>query len=271
METSPLLKNSRLLAGATAVTVLGVSACGGPAGHENQPDAGIQQTTTVEVFAAASLNNAGAELEATYEKANPGVDISFNFAGSSKLVQQIQEGATPDMLITADAATMNGALENAKELKGASIEVIATNALVLATANGNPADISTLDDLTRQGVITALCAAEVPCGKLAHQELESKNIEPATMTEEANVTDVSAKVATGEADAGFIYTTGAASIKKQDQDITVIELPGLERNAYPLAVTKSGSGNDAAKSFADWLANSDEASAILTDYGFTTA
>lgn len=270
METSPLFKSSRLLTGAAAVTVLGLSACGGSAGQENQ-DAGGQQAGAVEVFAAASLNNAGAELEAAYEKANPGVDITFNFAGSSKLVQQIQEGATPDLLITADASTMSGALENTDELQGVSTEVIATNALVLATANGNPADITVLDDLTKQGVITALCAAEVPCGKLAHQELDGKNIVPATVTEEANVTDVSTKVATGEADAGFIYTTDAASIKKQDQDITVIDLPDLDRNEYPLAVTKSGADNEAAKNFAEWLANSEEASAILTDYGFTTA
>lgn len=250
--------------------MLGLSACNSSADQGNQ-GAGAQQSATVEVFAAASLNNAGVDLEATYEKANPGVDIIFNFAGSSKLVQQIQEGATPDMLMTADASTMIGALEKAEELKGVSTEVIATNALVLATAHGNPADISALDDLTRQGVITALCAAEVPCGKLAHQELHGKNIVPATVTEEANVTDVSTKVATGEADAGFIYTTDAASIKMQGQDITVLELPGVERNAYPLAVTKSGSLNDAAKSFADWLAHSDQASVILTDYGFTTA
>lgn len=226
-------------------------------------------TTTVEIFAAASLSAAGADLETAYEQAHPGVDVVFNYAGSSKLIQQIGEGATPDILITADAVTMTRGQETLDELADTTPHTIATNTLVLATAPNNPANIRTLTDLATGGTLTALCAAEVPCGRLAHQALTNAGITPASTTEETNVSGVATKVATGQVDAGFIYTTDATAIAK-DSTITVIQLPGIEPNAYPLALTTTGTTNPAATDLTTWLTESTEATTILITHGFTT-
>lgn len=249
--------------------LLGLTACGGAATSPQGQDAEVQ------LFAAASLGAVGDELIAAYRQENPQVSITATYAGSSQLVTQMVEGATPDLLITADSTTMNQALEKVEELAAATPETIATNALVLATAPGNPAAIDSLDDLAAPGVLTAICAEQVPCGRLAHQELSRQDVELATSTEEANVSAVSTKVATGQVDAGFIYSTDATAISataiSATDDITVITLPQVERNAYPLALTSSGQGKESAQNFANWLVTSEVAAQILADYGFEPA
>lgn len=231
---------------------------------------GSPASAPVQVFAAASLGAVGDELIAAYRQENPQADITATYEGSSQLVIQMTEGATPDLLITADSSTMAQAIGTVKELAGATPETIATNALVLATAPGNPAAIDSVDDLAASGVMTAICAQEVPCGRLGHQELTRQGITPAASTEEASVSAVVTKMATGQADAGFIYSTDATALSAAE-DITVIDLPDLERNAYALALTSTGQAKASAQDFANWLATSEKAAQILTAYGFQPA
>lgn len=225
---------------------------------------------TVTVFAAASLGQAGEELITAYRTEHPDVEIIATYAGSSQLVTQMGEGASADLLITADTTTMKTAQANIDALAQASPQVIASNKLVLATAPGNPASVGSVNDLASPGVITALCAPQVPCGRLAQQELAQTDITPAKSTQEANVSAVTTKISSGQADAGFIYSTDAKALSAS-QNITIIELPGLESNSYPMALTEAGQANPTARDFASWLAESEQASAILTHYGFNPA
>lgn len=252
--------------------VLALAACapGSPASAPESSQGSTGADAPVQVFAAASLGAVGDELIAAYRQENPQADITATYAGSSQLITQMTEGATPDLLITADSTTMTQAIDTVEELADSTPETIATNALVLATAPGNPAAIDSVDDLAASSVMTAICAQEVPCGRLAHQELSRRGITPATSTEEAHVSAVATKVATGQADAGFIYSTDATALSATE-DITVIDLPDLERNAYPLALTATGQAKASAQDFANWLATSEKAAQILTAYGFEPA
>ena len=149
--------------------------------------------------------------------------------------------------------------------------VLVTNKLVLVTAEGNPGKINSLDDLkTTEGVV-AVCKEDVPCGTIAHQELKKHDITLKNATTESKVTDVATKVTTGNADAGFIYTTDLAAAKKKGVNLGSVELTDVERNEYPAALSKTGSSSETAKKFNEWLKNSDEAKKILTEYGFNTA
>ena len=57
----------------------------------------IVEPQTLTVFAAASLTDAFTEIGKSFETANPGVTVTFNFAGSQALRTQIEEGgAQPD-------------------------------------------------------------------------------------------------------------------------------------------------------------------------------
>src|SRR5690242_3221387 len=61
---------------------------------------------TVNVFAAASLTDSLKEISAAYEKQS-GDKIAFNFAASSTLARQIEEGAPADIFFSADEAKMD--------------------------------------------------------------------------------------------------------------------------------------------------------------------
>lgn len=220
---------------------------------------------TVRVFAAASISTAAGDLAAAFTTDHPGTDLVFNFAGSPALVRQIAEGAPADVFISADAATMDTALE-LPEFTGAVPTVIATNRLVLATAPTNPGEIATVSDISDD--LIALCAPEVPCGALAHVALEKARVQPDYTTEETSVSDVARKISTGEVDAGFIYTTDAAALATT-QDVTIIDLEGDVDTTYPLALTTTGRDNPAARAFADFL-SSTVAADILIDHGFGT-
>ena len=272
---TPLAALSALAAATLALTGCGStqssSSSTASAGSSSSASAAGTQASSgkIQVFAAASLNNAGADLEKAYEAANPGVDITFVYEGSAKLVTQIEQGATPDMLITADTQNMDKA-KKLNEFSNSETNVLVTNKLVLVTAEGNPGKINSLDDLkTTEGVV-AVCKEDVPCGTLAHEELKKHDITLKNATTEGKVTDVATKVSTGNADAGFIYTTDLAAAKKKGANLGSIELTDVEPNEYPAALSKTGSSSEAAKKFNEWLKTSDEAKKILSDYGFNT-
>lgn len=226
----------------------------------------------ITVFAAVSLKNAGDDLaEAFAADGHEGATVTWNYAGSSKLVQQIDQGADADLFISADEANMEAA-QDLDKFEDADPQVIATNRLVLATAPGNLGSITDLNDLkTNDKLRIALCADGVPCGTLAHEYLEDQGITLKAPTEEANVSDVSTKVATGDVDAGFIYSTDAQAMQKNLKEtqgrVIVLDIPGIEDNRYPAALTSDGEENETATEFLEWL-QTDKAREILAEYGF---
>src|SRR5260370_8046236 len=62
---------------------------------------------TVSVFAAASLTAAFNALGTSFQGANSGVTMKFNFAGSPTLVTQIEQGAPADVFASADTTNMD--------------------------------------------------------------------------------------------------------------------------------------------------------------------
>src|ERR1700678_4581046 len=90
-------RDTGLVAGLCAATaVLVLTACSSSSGSTAASGgAGFGGTSakpsgTLVVFAAASLNGAFDKIGAQFEKANPGVTVKFNYAGSSSLVTSIK-------------------------------------------------------------------------------------------------------------------------------------------------------------------------------------
>ncbi len=130
-------------------------------------------TGSITVSAAASLTEAFTKMGTDFQKLNKGTTVTFNFAASSTLVQQIQGGAPADVFASADGANMQ------KLVSGGQVTPIpvdfASNFLTIVVKPGNPKNVKSLADLPNLGVVS-LCASTVPCGKYAAQALSQHGI-----------------------------------------------------------------------------------------------
>ncbi len=141
---------------------------------------------------------------------------------------------------------------------------------MLVVPSGNPAHITTVDDITKPGIKLVICAASVPCGDYARSVFTNLGISAAAMknvvSEASDVTQVVAQVALGQADAGFVYITDADAANGK---LTVINLPAAAKPATAdyIAVVKAGSHQAGAAAFVQDVL-SPRGQAILRADGF---
>ena len=261
------MRRIRVTLAATAAA-LALAACGGggePAAQSDRTAPAPAQTTVLNVFAAAALKEAFGEIEKTFEAANPGVDVTFNFAGSQDLVSQLAEGADADVLATANESTMAKAAEAG--LVGEQT-VFLSNTLTLVAPKGNPAGVTGLDSSLDNAKLV-VCDAEAPCGKLTKELTDALGITLNPVSAEPNVKDVLGKVASGEADAGVVYRTDANAAKDQ---VEAIDIQGADQavNKYPIAPVEATKNAELAQK---WIALvlSPEGQSVFERAGFTPA
>ena len=256
----------------TAVALLSavsLAACGGSpsrssTGASSDDAASGAVGGEITVFAAASLQKAYEEISTSFQEANPGSSVTFDFQGSQDLVSNLAEGSTADVLATADTRTMDDAAGGG--LVGEQRE-FATNVLSIIVPEGNPAGITGFDEsLNAEGVNLVICddQAGVPCGTATREMEEATGVTLHPASEETKVSSVQEKVESGEADAGIVYATNAASAKGTEE-ITIPD-HGIV-NHYPIATTASASNPAGGRAFVDFVL-SDKGREILAKYGF---
>src|SRR5262249_18293927 len=121
------------------------------------------------VFAAASLTDAFNEIGQAFQQQYPGVTPKFNFAASTALRQQIEQGAKADVFASADQAQMDMAKKNG--VIGGEDRLFAKNKLVMIYPTANPGKLSTVQDLAKPGLKFVLTDKSVPIGAYARQAL----------------------------------------------------------------------------------------------------
>ncbi len=241
------------------------------------PPTSTPEPRTLQVFAAASLTDAFTEIGKNFEAVNPGVTVSFNFAGSQALRTQIEEGAPADVFASANAKEMDTLVTETLVAQDTP-QVFLNNKLVVILPANNPAALEKLEDLATPGIKLVLAAEEVPVGKYARQALDAMNVQFGSdfkdkvlgnvVSNEDNVKQVVAKVQLGEADAGIVYTSDAVAAP----DLKTIEIPA-EVNViakYPIAPLTKSANTDLATAFIKYLLSSD-GQAVLQKWGFAPA
>lgn len=229
----------------------------------------------ITVYAAASLTEAFTEAGNQFSKRYPEAKVTFQFAASSALATQINEGAPADVFASADEAQMKNVTDKAN---ATSPRIFAKNQPVVVVPK-NSTLVTSFNDLAKPGVKLVLAAANVPIGRYSREILTkasaaSGGISPDfsdkalanLKSDEANVRAVLTKVQLGEADAGIVYVTdiGAAA-----NDVRQITIPANYNvvATYPMAVTKATKDSVTAQAFVDYILSA-EGQAILKKYGF---
>ena len=245
----------------SALLMTGLAACG----DDSEVDSGGD--TTLTVYAASSLTKTFEQIGTEFEAQHDGVTVEFSFGGSSDLVSQIQEGAPADVFASADEANMEKL--TAEDLEADDPQNFASNTLEIVTPPDNPAGITSFADLAKDGVNVVVCAPEVPCGAATVKVEEATGVDIQPVSEEQSVTDVLAKVTSGEADAGLVYVTDVLAAGEDVQGITFPESSEAV-NTYPVVALKDAADADLAQEFVD-LVLSDTGQSILEAAGFAPA
>ena len=267
----------RLLSAGLLLALL-LAACGGGDTAQEAPESASESESESEseaasesgvegdvlVFAAASLTDAFNELGSTFTEDNPDATVTFNFASSSQLATQITEGAPADVFASADTANMDKLVEAG--LNGDEPEIFATNLLTIIVAPDNPLGIAGVEDLANTDILTAICAAEVPCGRYANEIFTNAGITVTPVSLEQNVRGVVTKVTAGEADAGIVYETDVLAAGDEASGVEIPEDINVLAE-YAIASVGESQNVEVADAFIEFV-NGEEAQAILEEYGF---
>ena len=258
-----------------------------PAAPEETAPAETGLSGEIIVFAAASMTETLTELKDTFEAANPGVTITYNFDSSGTLKTQIEEGADCDLFISAGQKQMNqldieaDAAVNTDGLDfvdGATRIDLLENKVTLCVPEGSAKGIESFDALAEAlkagDVLLAMGNSDVPVGQytqkiLAYYELSEEELANAgCITYGTNVKEVTTHVSEGSVDCGVIYCTDAFSAGLTIVDYATPEMCG--QIIYPAAVLKTAQNPDDAKAFLDYLTGP-EATAVFESIGFSPA
>ena len=192
------------------------------------------------VLAAASLTEVLPRIEP---------DARYSFAGSNQLAQQIRQGAPADVFLSASA-------RYTQDLHAAGLVrkpvAFATNSLVLIVPRRNPAGLRSVADLDRARTVKLVVAGpKVPIGLYTREVLKRLGLLRVlrkAVSLESDVKGIVTKVALGEADAGFVYTTDVGPVASK-----VIAIPLSRRSQptvrYEVAVVAASARVDAAQAF----------------------
>jgi len=228
------------------------------------------QAADITVFAAASLTDSLKEIAVAYEK-NSGDKIIFNFAASSTLARQIEEGAPADIFFSADEAKMDG-LQKKNLIDPATRKSRLGNSLVVVIPNDSALEIQSASDLTNASIkqIALADPKAVPAGIYAKAWLTQQQlwpvIEPKVVPTE-NVRGALAAVESGNVEAAVVYKTDAGISKKVKiaYEVPAVDAPVI---SYPMALVKESTQPDAAKKFLDYL-DSQTAGDTFKKFGFS--
>jgi molybdate transport system substrate-binding protein len=216
------------------------------------------------VFAAASLSGAFDKIAAQFEKANPGVTVTFNYAGSSSLATSIKQGAPADVFASASPTNMKTVTD--ANLAAGDPKDFARNQGEIMVELKNPKNITAVKDLANPAVKVVLCAPEVPCGSLAKQIFEQAGVTVRPVSEETSVSGVVTKITLGEADAGIVYVTDVRANAGKAEGVAIP--PGQNATTdYPIVQIKHAPNGAAGAAFISYVLGP-EGQKVLADLGF---
>ena len=178
--------------------------------------------STADVLAASSFTDVAEPLEALLED-ELGLDVRFSFGSSGSFVEQIDQGAPADVVITADTATMVR-LEDA-DLVAPAVSLVRNELIIVTADTAAGRSIGTLADLDANvdgAAIVVVCTSSAPCGAATDELLDITGVVLSPASREPNVRATLTKVLLGEADAAIVYRSDAVT----HPELRAVEIDG---------------------------------------------
>ena len=239
-----------------------VGACGGSGGD------------TLTIFAASSLTDALGEAAEAFEAEHAGVDVAINFAATSTLLVQLEQGAGADLFASADMRHIELARESGVVADEGVVFARNRLAIIVPDEGGK---VDGLDDLAAPGLRLIIGAAQVPFGiytRAAFDRIAAdaaygpafvERVRDNVVSEGLNARHAVSTVQLGEADAAIAYSSDAAG---RDPGLRAIPLPQAfqEEVLYPIGVVAGSDDAELAEAFVAFL-RGDAGVAILMRHG----
>ena len=220
---------------------------------------------TLTIMAPGPFKGLLEAAKAEFEAANPGVTIELNLGHVPTLLTQLEEGVVADVLITPDAGTMGQA--GTKGLTAGEPAIFAKVPMALVVPAGNAAGVVDVSSLANEALRVAVCAAELPCGKLADQlATKAGLVISADTLEPGGSPGVVTKASTGEIDVGLVFATDIAAGGDKVAKIAIPDDINVASDASVAALTVADDA-DVAAAFIAFL-TSEAGLALATGKGF---
>lgn len=259
-----MLKLRRTIVSALVATVLAL--LGGAPASAQTPEQPLR------VFAASSLTDALNELAPIYAATGHPPPV-FNYAATSMLARQIEQGAPADLFISADEAWMDYLAE--RRLIDAPTRVsFLSNRLVLIAPSDRPINVQIGAGFDLHGALgggrLAMADPEsVPAGRYGRAALQTLGVWDSVSSDVVRAENVRAAlrfVEVGEAAAGIVYLTDAQASGSRVQIVGAFPETSHPRISYPMAAV-GGEASAEARAFAAFL-QSETAGDVFRRLGF---
>lgn len=223
------------------------------------------------MYCAAGIKPPVAATAAQFAEEEYGVPVKLQYGGSGTLLSNLRVAKTGDLYLAADTSYIDIARE--KDLVKEAIPVAKLHPVIMVK-KGNPQNIKSLDDLTKEGVTFALAnpdAASV--GKLTKKILEKSNkwdgISKSARVFKPTVSEVANDILIGTVDAGIVWD---ATVNQHGDQAEIVEVPELSQAVknVTVGVLTSSKKPQQALMFARYLQAKEKGQKQFSDMGYQT-
>ena len=256
----------------------------------DEPGAAALDAAEIQVFIAASLENAFKDLIALYNETQPNVTVTYNADSSGTLLTQIEEGYECDIFFSAATKQMKSLEEDGLVMGGTRVDLL-RNEVVLITWKGSGTKVTGIENIADAASI-ALADGSVPVGKYTRVALQNlgvldKDADPSGISTEdvsaalggveinecGNVSKVKEAVKEGSNEVGTVYYSDAYSVRDDVDIIQHISTDLTGAIVYPMCRVTNAEADDAQTAAADdffAFLQTPEAMAIFEEYMFVS-
>jgi len=218
------------------------------------------------VYSGAGLRKPMNEIGKVFEE-EFGVQINYTYAGSAQNLSQLQLASEGDVYIPGSRYYYEQAAE-----KGLTVyeKDVAYHIPVIAVPKGNPGNIKSLKDLTKDGIEIVLGDEKsAAIGKVCQKILKNMNIAEDVnkniVAKAATVNELVVYIAMNQADAAIIWEDNVKGV--EDIEIVRIAEENNEIKTIPICVLEFSEQEELAIDFVDFVA-SQKGKSIFEKHGF---